>query len=131
MSPMQKAEQQILSSAGAPGSAQGRVALLQSALMCELPKFLVEGVLENPSLSTVKDPAAAKVHSVELLKWAENSVDLEGNPGLEKIQITRPFAIHYGRRTKDGLLSHGRRERTSQASHRRIESELFSLLAIG
>ena len=67
-SPKQKAEQQILSSAGAPGSAQGRIALLQSALACELSKFLIEGVLENRSLPTVKDPAAAKVHSVELLK---------------------------------------------------------------
>jgi hypothetical protein len=68
ITPKQKAEQQILSSAGAPGSAQGRVALLESALVCELPKFLVEQVLENPSLPKVKDPAAAKVHSVELLK---------------------------------------------------------------
>lgn len=68
ISPTQKAEQQIMSNAGAPGSAQGRIALLQSALMCELPKFLLGDVLENPSLAKVKDPAAAKVHSVELLK---------------------------------------------------------------
>ena len=66
--PKQKAEQQILSSAGAPGSAQGRVALLESALACELSKFLVEDVLENETLNNVKDPAAAKVHTVELLK---------------------------------------------------------------
>lgn len=66
--PKQKAEQQILSNAGAPGSAQGRIALLQSALACELPKFVVEGVLENPTLANVKDPAATKVHGVELLK---------------------------------------------------------------
>jgi hypothetical protein len=44
------------------------VALLQSALQCKLPHFLVDDVLENSSLSKVKDPAAAKVHSVELLK---------------------------------------------------------------
>ena len=62
------AEQQIVSSGGAPGSAQGRAALLQSALNCRLPEFLLEGVLENPSLATVKDPAAAKVHAVNLLK---------------------------------------------------------------
>jgi hypothetical protein len=68
ISPEQKAEQQKLSSAGAPGSAQGRIALLESALVCELPKVLVEQVLENSSLTKVKDPAAAKVHSVELLK---------------------------------------------------------------
>jgi hypothetical protein len=68
ITPKQKAEQQILSSAGAPGSAQGRIALLQLALVCELPKVLVEQVLENPSLPKVKDPAATKVHSIELLK---------------------------------------------------------------
>lgn len=66
--PKQKAEQQILSFAGAPGSAQGRVALLQSALQCELPRFVVDDVLENPLLANVKDPAAAKVHAIELLK---------------------------------------------------------------
>ena len=68
MSPKQAAEQQILTSAGAPGSAQGRIALLQSALAGGLCKFVVEQVLENPGLSSIKDPAAAKVHSVELLK---------------------------------------------------------------
>jgi len=66
--PKIKAERQAVSSGGAPGSAQGRVALLQSALHCRLPEFLLEDVLENPSLGTVKDPAAAKVHAVELLK---------------------------------------------------------------
>ena len=68
ITPKQAAEQQMLCTAGAPGSAQGRIALLQSALACKLCKFLVEGVLENPGLSSIKDPAAAKVHSVELLK---------------------------------------------------------------
>lgn len=53
---------------GAPGCAEGRRALLQSALVCDLPSYLVESVLENPSLSRVKDPASAKVHVVELLK---------------------------------------------------------------
>lgn len=66
--PKMEAEQKAASSGGAPGSADGRVALLQAALVNDLPKFLLEGVLENPTLSKVKDPAAAKVHTVELLK---------------------------------------------------------------
>jgi hypothetical protein len=66
--PKVEAEQKAVSSAGAPGSANGRIALLQAALVNELPKFLLEGVLENPTLSKVKDPAATKVHTVELLK---------------------------------------------------------------
>ncbi|CAB9505549.1 DnaJ (Hsp40) homolog, subfamily C, member 13 [Seminavis robusta] len=66
--PKVEAEQLAVSSGGAPGAANGRVALLQSALVNELPKFLLEGVLENPSLKGVKDPAATKVHTVDLLK---------------------------------------------------------------
>ena len=54
--------------AGAPGAADGRVALLQSALICDLPQFLEETVLENPKLLKVKDPTTMKVHSVEILK---------------------------------------------------------------
>jgi DNAJ protein RME-8 N-terminal len=61
------AEQHVMSIGGAPGSAQGRVALLQSALSCNLAEFLVNEVLEDQSLAHVKDPAAAKVHAVELL----------------------------------------------------------------
>lgn len=53
---------------GAPGCADGRRALLESALRCELPKYLVESVLENPNLRKVKDPASAKVRVIELLK---------------------------------------------------------------
>mmetsp|Transcript_6988 Transcript_6988/g.16332 ORF Transcript_6988/g.16332 Transcript_6988/m.16332 type:complete len:3227 (-) Transcript_6988:18-9698(-) len=66
--PKEVAEQKTQTEAGAPGAADGRVPLLQSALTCELPSFLVELVLENAALSTIKDPAAAKVHAVELLK---------------------------------------------------------------
>lgn len=66
--PKVEAEQLAVSSGGAPGAANGRVALLQSALVNELPKFLLEGVLENPGLRNVKDPASTKVHTVELLK---------------------------------------------------------------
>jgi len=62
------AEQTSLSSPGAPGCAQGRILLLQSALACQLAEFLVTSVLENPTLRNVKDPAATKVHAVELLK---------------------------------------------------------------
>jgi hypothetical protein len=66
--PKTEAEQMAVSSGGAPGAADGRIALLQASLVNELPKFLLEGVLENPALSKVKDSAAAKVHTVELLK---------------------------------------------------------------
>lgn len=62
------AEQKIMLASGATGSANGRFNLLQAALVCELPLFLLQDVLENPSLSGVKDPNAAKVHAVELLK---------------------------------------------------------------
>jgi hypothetical protein len=42
---------------------------LQSAIVCELLKFLIENVLlENLTLSKVKDPAAVTVHTVKLLK---------------------------------------------------------------
>jgi hypothetical protein len=53
---------------GAPNSADGRKALLESALRCDLPKHLIESVLENPNLPKVKDAASVKVHAVELLK---------------------------------------------------------------
>lgn len=62
------AEQKIMLAPGATGSANGRFNLLQAALVCKLPLFLLQDVLENPSLSGVKDPNAAKVHAVELLK---------------------------------------------------------------
>ena len=53
---------------GAPGAAQGRISLLQSALACKLAEFLLNDVLENATLANVKDPASVKVHAVELLK---------------------------------------------------------------
>ena len=53
---------------GAPESAFGRVALLNSALSCNLPGFLVDQVLENSALPSIKDPTGAKVHAVSLLK---------------------------------------------------------------
>lgn len=62
------AEQQTMSVGAAPGAAQGRISLIQSALACRLPEFLLNEVLENATLSDVKDPASAKVHAVELLK---------------------------------------------------------------
>jgi len=63
------AEQNAQQIHGAPDCAHGRTALLESALQYELPRFLVEHVLENAaSLSRVLDPAAAKVHAVDLCK---------------------------------------------------------------
>ena len=66
--PAVEASQRAATSAGAPGSAAGRKALLESALRCSLATFLIQSVLENSTLSKIKDPAAAKVHAVELLK---------------------------------------------------------------
>jgi len=68
MDPKVVAEQQTMSVGAAPGAAQGRISLIQSALACHLPEFLLNEVLENATLSAVKDPASAKVHAVELLK---------------------------------------------------------------
>ncbi|KAG7366914.1 heat shock protein DnaJ domain protein [Nitzschia inconspicua] len=66
--PSVEAAKRAASTQGAPGSAEGRKAILESALHCDLPTFLVESVLENTTLSDVKDPASVKVHTVELLK---------------------------------------------------------------
>lgn len=66
--PKEEAARKMNTVPAAPGAADGRVALLKSAIDCELPKFIIESVLENPDLATVKDPAAVKVHGVELLK---------------------------------------------------------------
>ena len=66
--PNAMAEQQAMTSEGAPGAARGRVALLQQALACDLCEFLVNNVLENPGLTGVRDPDGAKVHSIALLK---------------------------------------------------------------
>lgn len=62
------AEQQTMAVGGAPGAAQGRISLIQSALACKLAEFLLNDVLENASLANIKDQASAKVHTVELLK---------------------------------------------------------------
>jgi len=53
---------------GAHDSSQGRRVLLESALLCDLPIYLIDSVLDNPNLPKVKDPASVKVHVVELLK---------------------------------------------------------------
>lgn len=66
--PHMTADQQATSIQGAPGSAHGRVALLQQALVCDLCHFLVQGVLENPTLAKVRDSASAKVHAIDLVK---------------------------------------------------------------
>jgi hypothetical protein len=66
--PKVDAERRMKTVSGAPGAADGRVPLLQSALLCDLPNFIVNQVLESPKLKEIKDPAAAKVHGVELLK---------------------------------------------------------------
>jgi len=77
---------------GAPGSARGRVSLLHQALECNLAPFLLESILDSPSLSSCKDPASAKVHAVDLCKLLildpgygmKFELILEGLPGWKK-----------------------------------------------
>ena len=66
--PAVTAEERAVSSDGAPGAATGRVTLLHQALACQLCQFLVNDFLENVSLDEIKDPAAGKVHAINLLK---------------------------------------------------------------
>lgn len=66
--PSVTAEEHAVALDGAPGAAQGRVALLHQALKCQLFQFLVNDFLENVSLDEIKDPAAGKVHAINLLK---------------------------------------------------------------
>jgi hypothetical protein len=68
MDPKEEAERRMKTVPAARGAANGRVALLQCAIVCDLPNFVINEVLENAQLRDVKDPAAAKVHGVELLK---------------------------------------------------------------
>lgn len=92
LSPKEEAERRMKTVAGARGSADGRVALLQSAIICDFPNFIVDSVLENPKLPQVKDAAAAKVHGVELLKLLSQDPGygmkfqqiLDGNPKWKK-----------------------------------------------
>ena len=65
--PTETAEERALLLDGAPGAA-GRVTLLQQALACQLCPFLVDDFSENVSLDEIKDPAAGKVHVIDLLK---------------------------------------------------------------
>ena len=68
LAPSLLAERQTISVPGAPGSIDGRAAFLHSALQCLLPEFLVQNILENPQLTNIKDPIAAKAYAIELLK---------------------------------------------------------------
>ena len=61
------ADERISTVAGAPNSATGRSALLDSALKCRLPQFLLLSVLESQSQSQVKDNDAVKLHTLALL----------------------------------------------------------------
>jgi hypothetical protein len=66
--PQMVAENRVVTSDGAPGAARGRAPLLQQAVECRLCEFLVDKVLENDTLKNIRDPAAAKVHAIALLK---------------------------------------------------------------
>jgi hypothetical protein len=62
------AEERAVESEGADGTSSSRITLLQQALTCQLCQFLVNDFLENVSLEEIKDPAAGKVHAINLLK---------------------------------------------------------------
>lgn len=68
LSPKEEAERKIKTSSPAPGAADGRASLLECAILCNFPCFIIDNVLESSELRNVKDPAASKVHGVELLK---------------------------------------------------------------
>ena len=59
---------QAASIGGAPGAAAGRTVLLEQALACNLCEFLVNQFLEHARFDEIRDPAAAKVHAISLLK---------------------------------------------------------------
>lgn len=65
--PTMIADDRMKTTDGAPNSARGRKVLLDSALACGLPQFLINSILENPNINSIKDPSTAKAHSVELL----------------------------------------------------------------
>ena len=79
---------------GAPGAAHGRVAWLQQAVATELCAFLIDVVLEHRDLKKIRDPAAAKVHSLALIQWlrrdpgygAQFSLALQEIPAWKKYQ---------------------------------------------
>ena len=68
LDPIQVAEQQKISVAGAPNAAHGRISWLQQALATNLCSFLVNDVLENSTLNHIRDPDSAKVHAIAVVK---------------------------------------------------------------
>merc|ERR1739844_432511 len=62
------ADQRINQIDGSPNSAKGRRSLLDAALNCGLPQFLVDDVLENVTLDEVKNSGSVKFHTIQLLK---------------------------------------------------------------
>jgi hypothetical protein len=67
------AQQQADTVPGAPGAAHSRTALLHQALVCNLCQFLVADVIEplassSSTAAMVRDPAAAQVHAIALIK---------------------------------------------------------------
>lgn len=62
------ATERMNSSDGAPGSAKGRKKFLSSVLSCGLLQFLIDDVLENPTLDDdVDEPESVKEYAVEIL----------------------------------------------------------------
>merc|ERR1712154_618398 len=58
----------IVSHSELHGYAKARRCLLSAVIQCNLPFFLLEDVMENTNLSSVKDPGSLKKYTVELLQ---------------------------------------------------------------
>lgn len=110
------AERQATTTSGAPGSAHGRVSLLQQAIACNLCEFLVDKVLENSALSSIRDPSAAKVHSIEILKMLSKDpgygpkfkMILDGLPAWKKYKTQDHSLLITGHEQKaDYFLTNG------------------------
>ena len=101
---------------GAPGCAHGRHVLLVEALNCELPRVLLEKVLDSPTLTKVKNPDAATVYAVDLLKLLckdpgfgmKFGIILDALPGWKKYKSQNHSLYITGRAQKiDYFLTDG------------------------
>jgi len=65
------------------GCTKGRKMLLFAVVQCDLPHFLLEDVMENVSLTSIKDPGSLKMYAIELLQLLVS--DCEYGPRFETI----------------------------------------------
>jgi len=86
------------------GSSRPRSALLRAALELDLAPILIEKIFgENPSLEQVRDPEAAKVHTVEIIKLLVN--DHVYGPTFRKIIDNIPAWKRYSNQDHSLFIS--------------------------